>query len=275
MKNLLKIILLTFFVVNASAQVKKDSIFSKILNENVALSIYLPNNYNATAGKKFPVIYLLDSDINLGYFAPMMEFQNRALKDKGQNYVVVGIETKNRTKNFTPTKSSAPNPKDKTQTLFADSGGAEKFAEFLQKELKPRINLNYKTEDFSVLDGHSFGGLLALNILLKHPDYFQGYIINDPSFWWDHSYILKLFETAKPNFGSGKPFVFSSKAGLPDGGPSFGSGEPEGLPIFKQFLERNNIPYKSVSYPEETHGTEAYKANFDALRALNAFRNSK
>lgn len=254
------------------AQIKTDSLFSKSLNENVKLSIYLPKNYSKDAQKKFPVIYLLDSEINMSYFAPMTEFQARSYRDKGQTYIIVGIEPDNRTKSYTPTKSSMPDPKNNGKSLFTDSGGGALFTEFLQNELKEKINTNYRTEDFSVLVGHSFGGLLAVDILLKHPDYFNAFIINDPSFWWDNSYILGLIKKNEVKKSEKKPFVFVSRAEEKNHDHGFEKGQPEGLPIFENYLKHNSFPYKTISYPDETHGSVSYKANFDGLRAVFKYR---
>ncbi|MFP3594919.1 alpha/beta hydrolase, partial [Chryseobacterium sp. SIMBA_038] len=75
-------------------------------------------------------------------------------------------------------------------TLFADRGGSENFVKFMQEELKPFISKNYRTQDYSVLVGHSFGGLFAINVFLSHPDYFNAYVANDPSLWWDNKVTL-------------------------------------------------------------------------------------
>jgi predicted alpha/beta superfamily hydrolase len=41
-----------------------------------------------------------------------------------------------------------------------------------------------------VLVGHSFGGLFAINVLLTHPEYFNAYVANDPSLWWDNEITI-------------------------------------------------------------------------------------
>ena len=52
--------------------------------------------------------------------------------------------------------------------------------------------LDFTNPDSSAIMGISFGGLLSSYILFKQPDLFKGYIIADPSLFWNSKSILKL-----------------------------------------------------------------------------------
>jgi tetratricopeptide (TPR) repeat protein len=87
----------------------------------------------------------------------------------------------------------------------ATSGGGEKFAAFLEKELIPHIDSLYPTEPYRMLIGHSFGGLTVVNILINHPGLFNSYLAIDPSLWWDNQKLLKQASTVlQDNHFTGK-----------------------------------------------------------------------
>ncbi len=156
--------------------------------------------------------------------------------------------------------------------MFSDSGGAEAFSRFLNEELKLLISKTYRTENFSVLVGHYFGGLLAINTMLTHPHYFEAFVANYPSLCWDNAYILKLATTNRFP-AKQKPFLFNSKAEVKKNGNGFDSEHPNVISHFEAWLKQKQLPYKLISYPDESHGTVSYKANIDALRILNGYFN--
>ena len=63
--------------------------------------------------------------------------------------------------------------------------GADKFAQFIDTELKPFINSKYRATDDSTLVGYSFGGLFALHVLFNRNAVFDRYLIGSPSMDWD------------------------------------------------------------------------------------------
>src|SRR5215207_5897704 len=66
----------------------------------------------------------------------------------------------------------------------------------MKEELMPYIGSRYRTAPFTILSGHSLGGLLALHCLVHHPDYFNAYISISPSLQWDNEKLLSQFALA-------------------------------------------------------------------------------
>jgi predicted alpha/beta superfamily hydrolase len=58
---------------------EKQTLFSKILNENREIWVHLPKTYNDSSinPAKYPVIYLLDGEINFEYYAGMTDFLSK------------------------------------------------------------------------------------------------------------------------------------------------------------------------------------------------------
>lgn len=163
-------------------------IHSKVLNENRTLNIYLPDGYNPDSLKKYPVIYLLDGsrDEDFIHIAGLVQFCSFPWVNIIPESIVVGISNVDRKRDFTfPTN----NKKDKTD--YPTTGGSENFINFIEKELQPFIEKNYKTTSSKTIIGQSLGGLLATEILFKKPNLFNNYIIISPSLWWDDESLLK------------------------------------------------------------------------------------
>lgn len=74
----------------------------------------------------------------------------------------------------------------------ATDGGAERFLEFIEQEVKPLIQARYHVNpERQALFGHSFGGLLVLQALTQHPERFSTYAASSPSIWWGDQIVLK------------------------------------------------------------------------------------
>jgi len=162
-----------------------------VKGENFRIQVSLPDGYS-TSTKTYPVYYFTDGDVAFVMIKGIADFlmMGGEIKD----IIVVGIGygqgldkwMNNRGRDLTPT----------IDTLYAkdgNAGGADNFLNFIQYELIPVINKNYRTiPDSSAIGGHSAGGLLSSYILFKQPELFKNYIIGSPMLIWDNEIILKL-----------------------------------------------------------------------------------
>jgi len=132
---------------------------SKILNEERTLNIYLPQNFDKT--KSYPVIYLLDGSMNEDFIhvTGLVQFFNQMYSMP--ETIVIGIANIDRKRDFTFHTDLKDLQKD-----YPTTGHSDKFINFLEKELKPYIESQFKTTDTYIF-GQSLGGLLATEILLK------------------------------------------------------------------------------------------------------------
>jgi hypothetical protein len=81
-----------------------------------------------------------------------------------------------------------------TQFRFPTSGGADKFLAFIETELIPQIEANYRTQPFRVFAGHSFGGLFAMHSLFSRPRLFNAWIAVSPTLGWDNNWVFRQAE---------------------------------------------------------------------------------
>jgi len=269
-----------FFTLHAKAQqatghkqLQGDvvTIYSKILKESRILYIHCPAVDSAQPDKTFPVLYLMDGESHFDMLAQYCDYLSRWDVNVIPAMIVVGIVNTKRTRDLTPTESMI-NYFGKTDTATVSwmkpSGGNEQFLHFIQEELMPYVEANYKTSAFKIFAGHSFGGIASINCMLTHPGMFNAYVAISPSLWWDNEYIIKLAEK-KLTKGSvlNKIFFYSDASeGVRDT-----STYHSNLLRFDSLLASRKIAgfdYKYKYYPTETHMTEPVPAYYDALRLI-------
>jgi len=213
------------------------------------------NRYDA-----HPVLYVLDGEAQ----ALMVGGQVQYLSDSYKiipNLVVVGIENTDRTRDLTPTHSiiGADGKPDTSVNAFGkNSGGGEKFLQFIHQELMPWIDSTYHTAPYRILAGHSLGGLMAIYCLTHHPDYFNAYIAISPSLQWDQNFMVKDV-SSNPVRVSNK-FLFFCDA-------NEDAAFHQNQIILDSIFNKNvsGLKYKRNFYPEETHISEPVKAFYDGI----------
>ena len=161
---------------------EKVTFQSKVLDEERTMFVYLPKGYDLTSSG-FPVMYLLDGGWHFHHASGIVQF----LSSRGQMppMIVVAITNVDRNRDFSPTHT------EKIPT----SGGAEKFLSFLSDELNPYIEKNYRTQEYNILVGHSFGGTFATYALLNKPELFDAYIAISPFLMYDDNLMVKKAES--------------------------------------------------------------------------------
>ncbi|MFW0738124.1 alpha/beta hydrolase-fold protein [Flavobacterium sp. T12S277] len=295
-KKILFLSLFTLLTSFAFAQQKSkieigtiDSISSKVLNENRKIWIHLPKSaLNASLAKqKYPVVYLLDAE---GHFSSVVGIIEEMSEVNGNTncpeMIVVGITNTNRNRDLTPTHSEV-DPPFVPKSLSDQSGGGEKFVEFLEKELIPYIDGKYPTTPYKTLIGHSFGGLTALNILTNHTNLFNAYLAIDPSMWWDHQQFLAQTEKKLENKKLANVSLFMASANTMDDSMNVVKVRKDttvftrhirSILDFNDFLNKNKksgLNYQYQYYNDDNHGSVPLIATYDGLRFLFKFNQLK
>lgn len=155
---------------------------SRILQEDIALWISAPDTAHSTASG-YPVMILLDAEAHFVHAEGIVQFLSAA--GRMPEMLVVGIESNNRVRDFTPASSD---------TSMSGSGGAGKFLQFMRDELLPFVESHYRTAPYRVLVGHSLGGSLTLDALLTSPQMFNAYFILSPNLWWGNDTLVQRLE---------------------------------------------------------------------------------
>ncbi|HXI87302.1 MAG TPA: alpha/beta hydrolase-fold protein [Parvularculaceae bacterium] len=172
-------------------------------------------------GESYPVVYMLDADYSFSIVANVL--RHFVERDILPPMILVGIAypgavedhdvyKMNRTRDYTPTfvKECCYGPK-----FQAHSGGASKFADFIQNDVAPLIEKKFHgASDDRTIIGHSFGGLFAAYALMTRPQLFQRFIMVSPSLWYDDGAIWKMEEAQAKSGAHLAAHVFLSVGGV-------------------------------------------------------------
>ena len=176
------------------------SITSKyVAGENYIIQVGLPSGYSSSQ-KSYPVLYVTDGDVCFGMAKTIALDGWMGLGNDIKDIIVVGIGygqgmdvlLQKRARDLAPSIDTVW-PIGKPFAKSITGMGADNFIKFIQFELFPVVNKNYRINQDSVaIFGHSFGGLFAAYILFKQPELFKGYIISSPPIIWNNKSLLKL-----------------------------------------------------------------------------------
>ncbi|MBO3698222.1 hypothetical protein J4E76_07155 [Fabibacter sp. E12] len=131
---------------------------SEAFNEERALSIFLPDDYESST-KDYPVLYLLDGQNWFSYAVSINQLMSRY--DYVPKFIIVGIET-----------SDSPR-----FGFFANSG---KLVDFLEKDVITYVDDNYRTNDDRMLFGWQFAAAFTVETMIRKPELFKAYFAASP-----------------------------------------------------------------------------------------------
>lgn len=159
------------------------------IDQDFGISITLPKDFSPD--NSYPLIVFTDANQNY-LSTSLSETNTDGLQELTQTLLAngaipkvvlvgIGYPARNyRVRDLTPVQ--IPNqPKDM-------SGGAHKFAIFIETEVKPfiysKVQIDRMNETYL---GHSHGGLFGAYVLFNKPELFDNYVLSSPSFWYGRS----------------------------------------------------------------------------------------
>lgn len=156
------------------------------------LFVALPPSYSKEPQRRYPVLWVTDAD----YAFPVIRQIARRLnveRPKIEEFILVGISyakgddaVASRRRDYTPT---ANGPSD--APADAKHGEGVKHQAWLRDQALPFIAGRYRTAPGrGILLGHSYGALLATQILFSEPELFGSYVLGSPSLWYDKRHMF-------------------------------------------------------------------------------------
>ncbi|HTS62223.1 MAG TPA: alpha/beta hydrolase-fold protein [Candidatus Acidoferrales bacterium] len=231
---------------------------SKVLKESRTIFLFKPAAYERGT-ERYPVLYLLDGETHFRYTAAIADFL--AVNDRIPAMLVVGIasgDTGQRVRDLTP-----PSTAETDSRFSPGNGGAGAFLAFLSGELIPYVDRTYRTRPYRILAGHSFGGLFAIYSLVTRPALFNGYIVADPSLYWNNQAIVAQAESFLSRTGPLQADLYLAATDLSDKIPSevarlnaaLTKSSPAGFRWKFDWMQEEN--HMSIPLPSIYRGLEA------------------
>lgn len=221
-------------------------IHSPALGEDRPLFVALPFDYEL--GASHPVLYIMDGRSSFLPAVSVCDF----LAKSGQipSVIVVSVLNTNRNRDFTPIRLKG----------LSGSGGGDRFLDFLQTELLPLIDREYRTTRFRIFSGHSLCGMFAIHVLTRRPGLFNAILAMSPAVGYENQYTLDQLEKLLKQPYSADLRLFISLGNEP--------GYTAGLNRLTKLLQlasAHSIAWKFCQYPELGHGTIPLKSLYDGL----------
>ncbi|MBY0436234.1 MAG: prolyl oligopeptidase family serine peptidase [Cyclobacteriaceae bacterium] len=232
---------------------KEHTFHSKILNEDRTIVIYKPVLKPQFSMAVSPIIYVLDG----GQFADVLASYVNLYCEKFSDLpaiTVVGISNfEKRGRDYRPLKARGPGQEE---------AGADKFLDFLTKEVMPQIEGKYKTPPYRVIAGHSFGGLMVMHLFSHYPKLFRAGIASSP-YMADNgnAYMGELVDYLKISSGNQRSLFFS----VANEGPVY----LHNAEYIDSLLNRQKVAQLShlyQHYPDENHSTVIPRALFAGFK---------
>ncbi len=248
----------------------RHKIYSKILQENRSYILELPSSY-ATSTKKYPLLVLLDGEVNYHSHSGILKHMTQARQIP--EMIVVAITNIDRVRDYTPTRYLTNlNGSDATEN-HKTSGGSENFLAFMEQELLPHIEKEYRVNGFKTLVGISHGGLLVGSSFLSKQSSFHGFVAMDPSFWWDDQYVVKQLESTPLKQLENKRIYISTADTFEnfDRIPHVYTANVNAHELFNTCLKNKGISPSHVSleyFKKENHWTVALMSLYQGMQFI-------
>lgn len=137
------------------------------------------------------MLFVVDTNYS---FPVVRNIAQRLHKHAGmEEVIVVGLSyakgdspNHSRSRDYTPTVPRNHSYRSDMPQRQAEFGEASSYAKFISSEVFPLVARQYRADmQRKIFVGHSYGGLLGLQVLLSEPRTFQHYILGSPSLWFD------------------------------------------------------------------------------------------
>lgn len=195
-------------------------IYSTTIADSFSIFIHLPADYNENSKTKYPVAYLLDANLYFDIIAATLKKYSEV--GLSPDVILVGVGYKNIELMDSLRNRDYTYPLALPEYDMNVSGAANKFLSFLEKDVVPMIEKEYRADTSDrILLGHSLGGYFTtyalLQNLLGENNCFNSYIAASPSLHYNNYFLLEqLREVRGPDSRSKKIKAYITFGGSED-----------------------------------------------------------
>ena len=246
--------IITLFILDTSdtpTSYDKHTIESKILNENREVIVKLPRGYEKENNKSYPVIYSFGGNsrtYNIAYDIDLLHRTGHL-----PEMIIVGvpnISQKTRQRDLTP-----PFLKQDLDDENSPLGQANKYLEFIEKELISLIENNYRTNLQRIAIGNSREGLMVTYSLTEKPELFSARLALSPALWRENNLMVSKLKEYLNQVDSINSFFFASMGTSEV--EKMKNAYDETIELLKSVPINKKIRWNSYYMPDATHQNNA------------------
>lgn len=248
----------------ANVHILAESFIIPQLRRTRRVWLYLPPDYHASPGRRYPVLYLQDGQ---NVFDQYTSFAGEWAVDETLNElhaqgrdlggcIVVAVDNggPRRLDEYAPW----PNPRSRR------GGEGEQYVQFLAETLKPYVDKHYRTQPEAAstgIMGSSMGALISLYAALRYPAVFGRVGVFSPAFWFAGQSLLAFVAQHPPRADARFYFLAGTREGLTM------------LPLMaavRDALHEAGLPPAQLSYhalPDGQHAEWFWRREFAAAYA--------
>ncbi|MDO6425431.1 alpha/beta hydrolase-fold protein [Thalassotalea sp. 1_MG-2023] len=248
-----------------------QTLYSSVLDENRKIFIRLPRTFDKH--KQYPLIIRSDGNFNLKRWDDSLHLLHK--QQMTEEFILVSIpnlfwqDTRNR--DLVPPyarKDVNIEARPTTENNPEIFGKADLFLAFIEKELIPHIEKQFKISSNRVLSGFSAGGSFVLYTIVTKPQLFTGYFAFSPAAWYDDSVVVKQFKNQLANT-VGKPRFLYLSLGAKEN--DIITGSFEGLLEALKTKAPENLYWQSSYSADAGHADTPFISVPKALKAYHEF----
>lgn len=155
---------------------------SKVFGDYRNIGVYLPPSYYANALAYYPVLYLLDTEVSSESVLSYFESEAR-MGTNLPDHIIVTVTL------YPPSKF---NTNLLPSVAINGPNNGQKVIEFLEGELFPFVERNYRAGKYKTIGGQQHGGLFVTYASLTRPDLANAFVAIRPNLDWNSGYIKGL-----------------------------------------------------------------------------------
>jgi predicted alpha/beta superfamily hydrolase len=239
--------------------IQQRTLASSVLGEERAYVVHLPDSYARSPKQRYPVFYVLDGTSQSVHTAATADVMARigAMPEA----IVIGIPSGDkRNRDYTP-----PGMRQDSDEANSPDGEADRFLGFLQRELIPQVEREFRTATPRTLVGNSRGGLLVVHAFTTQPALFDAYIAHSPALWRDDSAMVTRLDRFLRGHRDLRGKLFLSLGG--DENPKMTTAFRKTIAVLQREAPAG-LHWRALTTPGAVHDDNARKATPVALQWL-------
>jgi predicted alpha/beta superfamily hydrolase len=248
--------LINYFEKESTNPAKVYSIATKYYSDNREVIVHTPASYSKSSDSRYPVLYLLDGKSKLKHV--IFTTNILAKKLNMPEIIIIALPAGNtRQQDYTPNYLSMHSSNQ--------VGNANNFSKYLEFDLIPFVDKNFRTEPYRIVSGHSRSGLFVINDLINKTRLFQAHFAFSPALWPNEFRIInKMTQKQQAN----KPYSGFLYANIGDKENQKMHKSLQKLSTQLEKFSNNKFNWHTNIVADESHSTTAIIGHHMAFRKL-------